>query len=83
LLLVLSGLFPRTISSVLVWEACGCDLLAEPLAWFLLHLCIGDTWNSINNVERRKGTSAVVVLFVLGSVYNAVFRYLEVSEAHT
>jgi len=69
----------RTVASVLVWEACGRNLLAAPLAWFLLHLCIGDLWNHINNIQRRKGTSAVFVLFVLASVYNAVCQYLQVS----
>lgn len=64
---------------MLVWEACGRNLLAAPLAWFLLHLCIGDLWNHINNIQRRKGTSAVFVLFVLASVYNAVCQYLQVS----
>jgi len=69
----------RCVSSVLIWKACGNDLLAAPLGWFLLHLCIGDTWNTINNVEERRGTSAAFVLLVLASVYNAVYQYYQVS----
>lgn len=45
--------FLRAISSVLVWEASGRDLLALPLVAFLLHLSIGDTWNHITNVKKQ------------------------------
>ena len=41
----------------------------------MAHLCIGDTWNAITNVERRLGTSALYVLCVLASVYYAVSSY--------
>ena len=34
----------------------------------VLHLCIGDTWNCITNVERRLGVSAVGCFAVWGSV---------------
>lgn len=67
----------------MIWEACGRDLLAAPLGWFLLHLCIGDTWNTINNVEARRGTSAAFVLLVLASVYNAAYQYFQVSSPGT
>ena len=46
----------------------------------LAHLAIGDTWNSINNVEKRLGTACVGVGFVLLSVYNVVFQYLRVDR---
>ena len=38
----------------------------------VLHLCIGDTWNCITNVERRLGVSAVGCFAVWGSVFRAV-----------
>lgn len=66
----------RTISSTLVWKATG-TLLSVPTFAFILHLCIGDTWNTINNVEKRLGTSVLGVLFVLASVYNLVYQYYQ------
>ena len=38
----------------------------------VLHLCIGDTWNCITNVERRLGVSAIGCFAVWGSVFRAV-----------
>jgi tryptophan-rich sensory protein len=64
----------RTIASVLVVNAKG-TLLCNAIFLFALHLAIGDTWNTINNVERRLGTSALCVLFVLGSVMAVVREY--------
>jgi benzodiazapine receptor len=66
----------RTFSSVLVWRKTG-TLLCTPIFAFLLHLCIGDTWNTINNVEKRLGTSVLGVFFVLASVYNATYLYFK------
>jgi tryptophan-rich sensory protein len=43
----------RCISSTLVWQATGRELLSTPLVAMMLHLSIGDTWNTINNVESR------------------------------
>lgn len=45
--------FLRAISSTLIWEAAGRDLLTLPLIAFLLHLSIGDTWNHITNVKKQ------------------------------
>ena len=64
----------RTVSSVLVWRTTG-TLLCAPIFAFLLHLCIGDTWNTINNVEKRLGTAVLGVFFVLASVFNATYHY--------
>ena len=44
------------------------------------HLSIGDTWNTINNVEARLGTAFGGVLFVLASVIYAVKMYFGVSK---
>ena len=45
---------------------------APALDALVLHLCIGDTWNCITNVERRLGVSAVGCFAVWGSVFRAV-----------
>ena len=67
--------FLRASSSLLVWRATGKVLAAPALLVLVLHLCVGDTWNCVTNVERRLGTSAVGVLAVLASVYAAVGTY--------
>ena len=41
----------------------------------MLHLSIGDTWNTINNVERRYGTSVVGVVCVWLSAAFAAYSY--------
>ena len=56
-------------------KACGGKLFSAPLLVLVLHLCVGDTWNCVNNIEKRLGTSAVGVLAVLASVYAAVAVY--------
>jgi len=65
----------RTISSVIIWETLGQNLVVVPLAALTLHLSIGDTWNTINNVERRMGTAVIGVGFVWMSVVSAVYLY--------
>ena len=46
------------------------------LLWLVLHLCLGDTWNTINNVERRTGAAVPGVLLVwLSTVYVAKLYY--------
>ena len=66
----------RTISSVLVWRTTG-TLLCTPIFAFLLHLSIGDTWNTINNVEKRLGTAVLGALFVLASVLHSTYLYYQ------
>ena len=51
--------------------AYGGTLRAAPLEALVLHLCVGDTWNTITNVERRLGVSAVGCLAVWASVLAA------------
>ena len=65
----------RAASSTLVWRACGRTLFSAPLLALVLHLCVGDTWNCVTNIEQRLGVSAVGVLAVLASVYTAVAVY--------
>jgi len=71
----------RAASSTMVWAATGRTLFHPALLTLVLHLCIGDTWNCITNVEARRGVSAVGVLVVLASVYTAVYKYARVLSA--
>jgi benzodiazapine receptor len=69
----------RAFSSVAVFTTVG--TLNHPAIFAMLaHLAIGDTWNNINNVEKRLGTAVVGVGCVLLSVYNLVFQYFKVSQ---
>lgn len=52
----------RVISSVLVWQAVGQNFLAVPLIAFVVHLALGDTWNTIFTVEGRLGAAVPVVI---------------------
>ena len=45
---------------------------------FILHLTIGDVWNTINNTEKRYGASVIGVLIVLASAVNASIQYYKV-----
>jgi translocator protein len=52
----------RVISSVLVWQAMNHQFLVLPLILFVVHLALGDTWNTIFTVERRLGAAVPVVI---------------------
>ena len=64
----------RTISSVLIWKTTG-SLISYPLLCIMAHLSIGDTWNTINNVEQRLGTAVLGVQFVYMSVLYTTYQY--------
>lgn len=64
----------RTVSSSIIFENSG-SLLARPLLFFYLHLCVGDVWNTINNVEKRLGAAVPGVFAVWLSVVAAVRAY--------
>ena len=64
----------RTASAYLIYKSTG-SIVSSPLLAFFAHLSIGDTWNTINNVEKRLGTAALGVLFVLGSVFFTTYQY--------
>jgi len=69
--------FLRALSTMLVFAQTG--VVTHPAILALVaHLSIGDTWNSINNVEKKLGVAAVGVLFVVGSAYNVVYQYYKV-----
>ncbi|MCG6138150.1 MAG: TspO/MBR family protein [Nostoc sp. LLA-1] len=52
----------RVISSVLVWQQMNHQFLVLPLILFVVHLALGDTWNTIFTVERRLGAAVPVVI---------------------
>lgn len=66
----------RSISAVLVYQATGV-LLSKPLLAFVAHLSIGDTWNTINNVENRIGTAVPGVALVWLSAAYTCFLYYQ------
>jgi len=71
----------RALSSTFVHSSAASPVTAlATTKWLILHLAIGDVWNTINNVEGRLGVSALTVLLVLGSALNASYNYLAVSK---
>ena len=73
----------RVISSVLVWQAVGHNFLAFPLIAFVVHLALGDTWNTIFTVEGRLGVAVPVVIMGpwLSAIIVTVFYWQTVSFA--
>jgi len=55
-----------------VWEALGGNLVTVPVAAMVLHLSVGDTWNHINNVEKKLGVAVSVVFLVVSCMHCAV-----------
>jgi translocator protein len=66
----------RAVSTALVFNTKQ-SLLCTPICVFMGHLCIGDTWNTINNVEKRLGTAVLGVSFVWASAVYATKLYYE------
>jgi translocator protein len=60
----------RVISSVFIWQQMNHRFLVLPLILFVVHLALGDTWNTIFTVERRLGAAVPVV--ILGPWLSAV-----------
>jgi tryptophan-rich sensory protein len=60
----------RIISSYLVWQTLGQTYWAWPLAIFMIHLALGDTWNTVFTVEGRLGLAVPVV--IVGPVASAI-----------
>lgn len=52
----------RVISSLLVWQEMNQKFFVLPLIVFVIHLALGDTWNTIFTVERRLGAAVPVVI---------------------
>lgn len=60
----------RVISSVLIWQEMNHQFLVVPFILFVVHLSVGDTWNTIFTVERRLGAAVPVV--ILGPWLSAI-----------
>ena len=60
----------RVISSYWVWQAMDQTFLSLPLIVFMIHLALGDTWNTIFTVESRLGAALPVVL--MGPLMSAI-----------
>jgi len=70
----------RAASSLIVWNALGGKFLVGPIMIFLGHLCVGDTWNSINNVDKLYGVATLTMVFVVATVCLADYAYFTVSR---
>jgi translocator protein len=68
----------RAVSSSLVYQSTG-RYFCTSIMTLMAHLSIGDIWNTINNKERRYGTSVVGVLLVWASAAFAAFQYFQVA----
>ncbi|MBE9067546.1 tryptophan-rich sensory protein [Leptolyngbya cf. ectocarpi LEGE 11479] len=60
----------RVVASYWVWQALGQNYVALPLVLFMVHLALGDTWNTIFTVEGRLGAAVPAVL--LGPLASSV-----------
>lgn len=67
----------RAYSSALVVSSTGA-FLSLPTMAFVLHLTVGDVWNTINNAEKRYGAAVAGVLCVLASAAHAAYQYSQV-----
>jgi benzodiazapine receptor len=65
----------RAVTSAMVIRAAGGVYATKALLALVLHLSIGDVWNTINNVEQRYGTSVLGILFVWASAAWAARQY--------
>lgn len=74
-ILIISPL--RATSSTLIIQSLG-EYFTLPFMSLILHLTIGDVWNTINNGERRFGASVVGVSCVYLSALNAAWQYYQV-----
>ena len=67
----------RAAASSMIYNQLG-TYANLPILALMLHLSIGDVWNTINNVEQRYGTSVTGVLCVWLSKAHAAYRYYQV-----
>lgn len=67
----------RAITSSMIYQTTG-TYANKAILSLMLHLSIGDVWNTINNVESRYGTSVVFMSFVWSSAAFAAYQYSKV-----
>ncbi|TVQ13431.1 MAG: TspO protein [Leptolyngbya sp. DLM2.Bin27] len=60
----------RVVSAYVVWSAMGQTFLSWPLILYVVHLSLGDTWNTIFTVEGRLG--AAVPMVIVGPLLSVV-----------
>ncbi|MEY3298960.1 MAG: hypothetical protein RLZZ597_2220 [Cyanobacteriota bacterium] len=60
----------RITSAYLVWSALGQTFLCWPLVLYMIHLSLGDTWNTIFTVEGRLG--AAVPMVIMGPLLSVI-----------
>jgi tryptophan-rich sensory protein len=64
----------RAYTSAIVVTTTG-SFFTIPTMAFILHLTVGDVWNTVNNTEKRYGASVIGVLCVVLSAINAAYQY--------
>lgn len=68
----------RATAASMVVKTAGCYFHPAILA-LSLHLSVGDVWNTINNIERRYGTSVLGVIGVWASKAFAAYQFYQVN----
>lgn len=68
----------RATSSTMIINSLG-SYFTLPFMSFMAHLTCGDIWNTINNTEKRYGTSALGIVFVYVSALHAAWQYYQVN----
>lgn len=68
----------RATSSTIIVQSLG-KYCTIPLMSLMLHLSCGDVWNTINNTERRYGTSVLGIATVYFSALHAAWQYYQVN----
>lgn len=68
----------RATSSTMIVQSLG-SYFNIPLMSLMLHLSCGDIWNTINNAERRYGTSVLGISTVYFSAIHAAWQYYQVN----
>jgi translocator protein len=69
----------RATSSTMIVQSLG-KYFTIPLMSLMLHLSCGDIWNTINNSERRYGTSVLGIATVYFSALHAAWQYYQVNS---
>lgn len=67
----------RATSSMMIINSMD-GYLSIPLMSLMLHLSCGDIWNTINNTEKRYGTSVLGIVTVYLSALHAAWQYYQV-----
>ena len=68
----------RAYTSALIYSVNGGEYASFAILSLMFHLSIGDIWNTINNVERRYGTSVLGISCVYASAAFAAYSYYQV-----